>query len=980
MKHRTLLPALLVVGMLVPPPASAQFRTLETPDLRLVYLGAASDYLVGHVARSYTNSLTEYRRLFRYEPSDPVTVFLHDGSDYGNAGADVLPNNFIGVAMAPLQYTFETSPANERINSTLHHELVHIVANDQAAGRDRFFRALFGGKVAVDAQDPLSILYSYATAPRRYAPRWYQEGLAVFMETWMSGGLGRTLGGYDEMVFRTKTLENGRFYDPIGLESEGTTVDFQLGVNSYLYGTRFMSYLAHTYGPEQVLAWMQRPSGSRGHFTAQFRSVFGTSLGSAWDAWIAFERDFQERNLARIRENPVTPYRALATRSLGSISRAFVDPGTGELITAANYPGTLPHIAAIHLETGAIRRLTYVRGPMLYTVTSLAFDPAGRRLFYTTDNSQWRDLRMIDLATGEDRELVRDTRAGDLAYNRADGSVWGVRHDLGLSTIVRMVAPFTRWEQICTLEYGTDVYDLDISPDGAWMSGALAEVDGTQTLVRMPTERCADGTPAFETLVNFGVANPESFVYSDDGRFLYGSSYYSGVSNLYRYDLERDRLEALTNAETGFFRPQPVGGDSLAAFVFTDRGFVPVMLADRPASRVSPIAFLGQEVVERHPVVTEWVAPPPSRIDLDAVGADDRPYRALASVRPETVIPVVLGYGDHVAYGLRLDLTDPVGMHAASLTAAYSPTVDPASERVHVGLRYRHLGWHASAWYNRADFYDLFGPRQVSRRGYQASVSHTWRLRYDSARRNVSAQAGASAYFDLDRIAENQNVATGDRSNAYTGFASLQSVNVRSSLGAVDTESGVRWSLSTSATASGGDVVPRGWGTLDLGTLLPVSHLTVWARLAAGVSGGSADNPYARFYFSGFQNNWVDYQEEKRFRSVFSFPGLRVDEGNYASGLNFARAQAESILPPLRFRRVGGSVLYVKWLRPSVFATALLTDVHRSGTEPVYDAGAQMDVRLMLFSYLETTLSFGAARAWKDGDRFTEYMVSLKLL
>ena len=34
------------------------------------------------------------------------------------------------------------------------------------------------------------------------SPRWYLEGSAVFMETWMAGGLGRAQGAYDEMVFR----------------------------------------------------------------------------------------------------------------------------------------------------------------------------------------------------------------------------------------------------------------------------------------------------------------------------------------------------------------------------------------------------------------------------------------------------------------------------------------------------------------------------------------------------------------------------------------------------------------------------------------------------------------------------------------------------------------------------------------------------------------------------------------------------------
>ena len=66
----------------------------------------------------------------------------------------------------------------------------------------------------------------------------------------MAGGLGRAQSGYDEMVFRSMVKDDAPFYDPLGLVSEGTKVDFQLETNSYLYGTRFMTWLARHYSPE----------------------------------------------------------------------------------------------------------------------------------------------------------------------------------------------------------------------------------------------------------------------------------------------------------------------------------------------------------------------------------------------------------------------------------------------------------------------------------------------------------------------------------------------------------------------------------------------------------------------------------------------------------------------------------------------------------------------------------------------------------
>ena len=76
----------------------------------------------------------------------------------------------------------------------MNHELVHVVSMEQAASVDERYRRFFGGKVETDADHPETILYNYLATPRNNSPRWYMEGSATFMETWMSGGIGRAQG------------------------------------------------------------------------------------------------------------------------------------------------------------------------------------------------------------------------------------------------------------------------------------------------------------------------------------------------------------------------------------------------------------------------------------------------------------------------------------------------------------------------------------------------------------------------------------------------------------------------------------------------------------------------------------------------------------------------------------------------------------------------------------------------------------------
>jgi hypothetical protein len=97
------------------------------------------------------------------------------------------------------------------------------------------------------------------------------------METWMAGGLGRAMGGWDEMVFRTMVRDDAYIYDVVGLESEGTSADFQTGANSYLYGTRFMTWLCYTYGPASC--W----NGSLAARTPSAISRRASSRSTEWD-------------------------------------------------------------------------------------------------------------------------------------------------------------------------------------------------------------------------------------------------------------------------------------------------------------------------------------------------------------------------------------------------------------------------------------------------------------------------------------------------------------------------------------------------------------------------------------------------------------------------------------------------------------------------------------------------------------------------
>ena len=951
---------------------------VDTPDVRLIYFDPTLAYLVPHALGTFTNAVAWQRRVMGWQPYERTTILLKDFSDYGNASASPLPRNTLRFDVAPVSFAFETYSASERLYSIMNHELTHVATTDIWSAQDRGWRRIFGGKVFPQWQHPETLLYSYLTVPRFTVPRWYAEGSAVFMETWMDGGLGRAQGGFYEMVFRSMVRDGIAFYDPLGLESRGTRVDFQVGANAYLYGTRFFTWLAYAYSPEKIVQWLRRDAGSRRHYADQFEHVFGTPLDKAWQDWIAFEHEFQRRNLAQVRRHPITPHRNLVPTAVGSVSRAFYDSKKDVLYAGFDFPGVVAHIGELSLRDGSIRNLADLKDTILYKVTALAYDPGSRTAFFATDNNALRDVFSLDVDTGAEKLLLKDARIGELVFNPADRSLMGIRHQNGFATLVRIPHPYSEWNQVHTFEYGVVPYDLDISADGRLLSASVSEVSGDQFLRvwELAKVRAADMRPLSE--FKFGQSVPESFVFTRDGRHLYGSSYYTGVSNIFRYEVATGQVEAVSNAESGFFRPVPLEDGRLVVFHYTGAGFVPALIEPRPLKDVSAITFLGAEVAEKHPVVKTWGVAPPSSVDTGKIVTGRGPYVPLKNLAFQSGYPVLQGYKKYVGLGYHAHIDDPLTLATIGLTVAYTPSRSlDRDERLHLDARYRYLGWHGGVSWNRSDFYDIFGPTIRSRRGFAMRGGYDEMLVFDEPRK-LELRTEIAYFTKLDALPGFQNVrATSTR--LVTGQAGLHYTDTRRSRGAVDDEKGVLGDLVVGANYADEDTIPHLRGSFDFGIPLPFGHSSLWLRSAMGAAHGDRDDPYANFFFGGFGNNYVDSRSEKRYREYYSFPGFELNE---ISGRSFARHMLEANLPPVVFESIGTPAFHLTWLRPAVFASVLWTDPTRGSERARYaNLGTQVDLRFSVLHWYPMTLSFGYAAGYRGSSRAGhEWMVSLKIM
>jgi hypothetical protein len=950
--------------------------TLETKNLTLLYIDPVQTYLTPYLGRAFENSLAFHEKNLHWKPWEPVTILLKDFSDYGNAAALGSPSDMVLLDVAPLSLSMEAFSPGERFFTLMNHELTHVATIDVWNSRDAFWRHFLGGKPVPLQKHPESILYNFLTSPRNLSPRWYMEGSAVFMETWMAGGLGRAQGAYDEMVYRAKVRDHLRFFSPLGLESEGTQTDFQVGANSYQYGTRFMSYVALTYGPEKLNEWLRRSEDSKAFYASQFKHVFGRPLDDVWNDWITFEHKFQEANLAALAKYPLTEVKHLSPHGLGSMSRGFVDEKTNSLIAAFRWPGKIGFLGKMDLATGKVSHLTDLDGMMLYKVTSVAFDPSTRTAFYVNQNYAYRDINAIDVDTGRQRRLLTDARIGDLAFDKADKSLWGIRHQNGFVTLVRIPPPYTDFNQIKTFRYGEVIFDLDVSPDGELISASYGTLDGKQSVKvwkRSDLEQGNADDPV--ATLSLPPSVPEMFTFTPDGKALLGNSYYTGVSNVFRLDIASGKYDVLTNASTGFFRPQLRPDGTLLVYDYAGDGFNPSVIVPQVREDLSPIELLGTRVVNTWPELKTWGVGSPAKIPLDQMITARGTYDPFRRMRFDAHYPIVSGYNQKASFGYYFHIADPLQFRQFSASLSVSPYGVDGGERFHANIEYQTPNWKLTYWHNLADVYDLAGPVLRSRKGDAFIASYTKPLIYDPPRQ-LDLFGSASAFFGLDQLPGAQNIPSPkDLRSAEIG---LHYTNTTKALGGVDHEKGIEGRIAVGTDQAQGDWFPRIYGSLSGGTALPWPNSSAWLYAHAGMVGGPRESPVAAYYFGAFRNNYVDDRPEKRYREMESFPGFEIDE---IAARKFARVTGEVNLPPVRFAEVGTAAFYLSYIRPAVFAGAMATQAPEGGGHHYYDLGAQLDLNFTVALRLPMVFSVGMAGGWRDGRyRKTEWLASLKIM
>jgi hypothetical protein len=473
-------------------------------------------------------------------------------------------------------------------------------------------------------------------------------------------------------------------------------------------------------------------------------------------------------------------------------------------------------------------------------------------------------------------------------------------------------------------------------------------------------------------------STPEGFVFSADGKSLYGTSYYTGVSNVFRFDIASKKWAAVSNASTGFFRPIPQPDGSLIAYEYSGRGLQPVRFQPQVENDLGTIDFLGNRVVNEHAELKDWGVGSPAKIDLDPLIVARSKYNSSRRLKLAGMYPVVEGYKKTAAPGWFFHFEDPLQFNEINASFSVTPFNHlPTKERFHANIELKSLSWDIQYRHNGGDFYDLFGPVERSLKGDNLVISYDKIGIYDPPRQ-LDWIGSMAFYTGLDRLPTAQNIPS--PSTVASFELGARYTNTTAALGGVDHEKGIKWRALADLDYSPGEnlAFPKIFGGLDYGVPLPMPNSSVWVYVSGGLAWGQPLHPLAAFYFGSFGNNYADNRPEKRYREIESFPGFGIDE---IAARRFAKVTGEVNLPPVRFAEVGTPAFFLSHIRPALFTGAMATEAPDGSGHRYYDLGAQLDLAFTVALRLPMVLSVGAAGGWADGHyRKTEWLASLKIM
>lgn len=621
-----------------------EWRTLLTPHFRVHY-HRGETALADRMAHLGEEVLPVLAKALGHFPADPIHIILTDETDSANGLADVLPYNHVLLFAAVPDVGSGLGDFDEYRRMLLTHELAHIVHLDDISGLPALANRIIGKQLS----------------PNLVAPRWLIEGLAVWLETTLTSR-GRGTSSLTDMVIRAQ------IYDGLLPSIDEFTTNrraYPGATAPYLYGGRFMSFIARRHGADAIGEMTHRYGGRVVPYGLNIvaKDATGEDFVSMYEAWVEEERALAAAVLERVVDP--TPFRILPGLAPIVHGLRFAKSGRAALVVVPRDDD--PELVFYESpKAGAVEapRTLSALGPELGRLRTSeglgAFTPDGQRFVAVVSDVvehrfRFRDLEVIDLSTWTRRRRTEGARLSDpdVGLRGGQAEIAAVSQQAGHTRIVRLTVdgddpPRTEVDRGPAAQLFSPRY----SPDGRALAYGVAEASGIRRLILRDLE---DGA---ERELCSGPSLLHDPRFSADGLSLLYTDDRDGIFDVYAVDLQGSAVSRRTRVTTGVFEPiESPDGTRLFARVATSGGF-----------------SLGEVTSARAPALPP--PPPPALRTLTASATlsvfPEEPYSPWETLLPKAYILGLSLTRSSVQLSLSINGSDAIERHGYRLDLFYS--------------------------------------------------------------------------------------------------------------------------------------------------------------------------------------------------------------------------------------------------------------------------------------------------------------------
>ncbi len=607
------------------------WKTIESEHLYVHYADGNKDF----AERALATTEAAHSRLTKelnWNPKEKTHVVLSDESDLPNGFATPIFFNHTVLFLAPPTSVNTLEDFDDWLSTLIFHEYTHIVHLDKSAGSPEYLRKILGR---------FMLLF-----PNAFQPSWVHEGLATHKETYLDRGVGR---GQSTMYASMMREEVAKGLQPISHVNLPVST-WPAGTTRYLYGVYFMSFLAEKYGEEKLQEWIEEYSDNLLPFfiNTNASQTLGKNLTPLWEEYQQWLKDRFEPQIDAIKAKGIKAGRQISTDAYRTDSVRVLAKEDGDEIYYVRNSG-YKRASLVRVNTdGESEELFDLNGG-----ADLDIHPQAGLLLtqneYCNNYTVYKDIYRYDK---ENEELKRLTECGRYLFASwyPDGKqIVAVHHEAG-QLALHLLDKEAQLQQVLWQSDDNEVIgQIDVSADGkkvvasVWRKGDGWNIE----LFNIKSKSWKKVT----TGVNIE-ANPQ---FTAQGNILF-SMEGEGVYNLYRYYVDSEIVEQLTNLIGGAFQSSQANENSAIYYAgYTAEGYAIYRLDDVSAAAPAP-AFKNDSLEIIHYDITDH---------------QQQDYSALSNMYPRWWFPT-LGFSEQRAeFGITTSGADALSIHQYTISASY---------------------------------------------------------------------------------------------------------------------------------------------------------------------------------------------------------------------------------------------------------------------------------------------------------------------